>query len=145
MLARWAALRTVALGVAGQLPVLLLLVTTPWLLRQGVTTGALAGALTYLLQALLPTLHSMMTALGAAGTRLLVVVDRFQDATAVPVPPKVPAPAPAADADRPLGRRPSRTVPAVEVRDVTHAYGPDSPPCSNASISPSGAGSTSPS
>ncbi|MFC8081171.1 hypothetical protein ACFUN8_37195 [Streptomyces sp. NPDC057307] len=66
VLARWAAVRTVALGVAGQLPVLLLLVTTPWLLRQGVTTGALAGALTYLLQALLPALHSMMTALGAA-------------------------------------------------------------------------------
>ncbi|MFD3918925.1 ATP-binding cassette domain-containing protein [Streptomyces sp. NPDC058595] len=126
VLARWAALRTVALGVAGQLPVLLLLVATPWLLRQGVTTGALAGALTYLLQALLPALHSMMTALGAAGTRLLVVVDRFQDATAPPVPPKTPERA--ADAGRPRGRRPSRTVPAVEVRSVTHAYGPDSPP-----------------
>ncbi|QHY99718.1 Lipid A export ATP-binding/permease protein MsbA [Streptomyces sp. S4.7] len=130
VLARWAALRTVALGVAGQLPVLLLLVTTPWLLRQGVTTGALAGALTYLLQALLPALHSMMTALGAAGTRLLVVVDRFQDATAAPLPTKAPAPDPAgAGRRRPSrGRRPSRTVPAVEVRDVTHAYGPDSTP-----------------
>ncbi|MCI3224726.1 ABC transporter ATP-binding protein [Streptomyces sp. NP-1717] len=127
VLARWAALRTVALGVAGQLPVLLLLVATPWLLRQGVTTGALAGALTYLLQALLPALHSMMTALGAAGTRLLVVVDRFQDATAPPVPPK--APDRAADAGLPRGRRPSRAaVPSVEVRAVTHAYGPDSPP-----------------
>jgi ATP-binding cassette, subfamily C, bacterial len=130
VLARWAALRTVALGVANQLPVLLLLFATPWLLRQGVTTGALAGALTYLLQALLPALHSMMTALGAAGTRLLVVVDRFQDATAAPVPPKVPAPDPAmvAEVGPPRGRRPSRTAPAVEVRAVTHAYGPDSPP-----------------
>lgn len=130
VLARWAALRTVALGVAGQLPVLLLLVATPWLLRQGVTTGALAGALTYLLQALLPALHSMMTALGAAGTRLLVVVDRFQDATAAPVPPKVPDPDPekVAEVGSPRGRCPSRTVPAVEVRAVTHAYGPDSPP-----------------
>ncbi|MFD4700462.1 ATP-binding cassette domain-containing protein [Streptomyces niveus] len=132
VLARWAALRTVALGVAGQLPVLLLLVTTPWLLRQGVTTGALAGALTYLLQALLPALHSMMTALGAAGTRLLVVVDRFQDAPAAPVPPKVPDPDPdpdmVAEVGTPRGRRPSRIVPAVEVRAVTHAYGPDSRP-----------------
>ncbi|MFC8823777.1 ATP-binding cassette domain-containing protein [Streptomyces sp. NPDC057137] len=138
VLARWAAVRTVALGVAGQLPVLLLLVTTPWLLRQGVTTGALAGALTYLLQALLPALHSMMTALGAAGTRLLVVVDRFQDATAVPgTPPEPPVPEPSVPAPRPLG--PGRDVaavhgprdrpaPAVEVRAVTHAYGPDSPP-----------------
>ncbi|WP_405679669.1 ABC transporter ATP-binding protein/permease [Streptomyces sp. NBC_01511] len=126
VLARWAALRTVALGVAGQLPVLLLLVTTPWLLRQGVTTGALAGALTYLLQALLPALHSMMTALGAAGTRLLVVVDRFQDATAVPEPPTPPdATAATAGPARSPRRRP---VPAVEVHAVTHAYGPDSPP-----------------
>lgn len=123
VLARWAAVRTVALGVAGQLPVLLLLVTTPWLLRQDVTTGALAGALTYLLQALLPALHSMMTALGAAGTRLLVVVDRFQDATAVPVPP--PATPRHGGAGAVQGARPA---PAVEVRSVTHAYGPDSPP-----------------
>ncbi|MET4922659.1 ABC transporter ATP-binding protein [Streptomyces sp. PSRA5] len=129
VLARWAAVRTVALGVAGQLPVLLLLVTTPWLLRQGVTTGALAGALTYLLQALLPALHSMMTALGAAGTRLLVVVDRFQDATAVPGPP-LPAPRPPGNG-RVVGSVPGphdRPAPAVEVRAVTHAYGPDSPP-----------------
>lgn len=123
VLARWAAVRTVALGVAGQLPVLLLLVTTPWLLRQGVTTGALAGALTYLLQALLPALHSMMTALGAAGTRLLVVVDRFQDATAAPGPPVPSSPRGGAvhgSRDRPAA--------AVEVRAVTHAYGPESPP-----------------
>lgn len=125
VLARWAAVRTVALGVAGQLPVLLLLVTTPWLLRQDVTTGALAGALTYLLQALLPALHSMMTALGAAGTRLLVVVDRFQDATAVPVPPPTTPRHGGAGAVR--GPR-ARPAPAVEVRSVTHAYGPDSPP-----------------
>ncbi|WTL22542.1 ABC transporter ATP-binding protein [Streptomyces sp. NBC_01506] len=129
VLARWAAVRTVALGIAGQLPVLLLLVTTPWLLRQGMTTGALAGALTYLLQALLPALHSMMTALGAAGTRLLVVVDRFQDATAAPGPP-VPTPR---RADAGIGAGAVRTprdhhAPAVEVRAVTHAYGPGSPP-----------------
>ncbi|MFD3519055.1 ATP-binding cassette domain-containing protein [Streptomyces sp. NPDC058653] len=123
VLARWAAVRTVALGVAGQLPVLLLLVSTPWLLRQGVTTGALAGALTYLLQALLPALHSMMTALGAAGTRLLVVVDRFQDATAVPGPP-VPTPPRGGPAPGPR----QGPAPAVEVRAVTHAYGPGSPP-----------------
>ncbi|MET9555609.1 ABC transporter ATP-binding protein [Streptomyces sp. NPDC006645] len=138
VLARWAGVRTMALGIAGQLPVLLLLVTTPWLLRQGVTTGALAGALTYLLQALLPALHSMMTALGAAGTRLLVVVDRFQDATAVHGPP-FPTPrradaaggAGGAGAEAVLRPRPrprDHHTPAVEVRAVTHAYGPDSPP-----------------
>ncbi|MEV2275743.1 ABC transporter ATP-binding protein [Nocardiopsis sp. NPDC049922] len=76
-LARWTAARTVALGVAGQLPVVLLLVATPWLRDQGVTTGALMGALAYLVQSLLPALQTMMTAVGAAGSRLVVVLDRF--------------------------------------------------------------------
>ncbi|EST36901.1 hypothetical protein N566_15900, partial [Streptomycetaceae bacterium MP113-05] len=40
-LARWAAGRNLALGVAGQLPVVLLLVCTPWLLDAGVTAGEL--------------------------------------------------------------------------------------------------------
>ncbi|MET9801967.1 ATP-binding cassette domain-containing protein [Streptomyces sp. NPDC006368] len=76
-LARWAAVRTLALGAAGRLPVVALVVATPWLLRRGVTAGALLGALTYLVQSLLPALHTLMSALGAAGTRLLVVLDRF--------------------------------------------------------------------
>ncbi|MGC0419361.1 ATP-binding cassette domain-containing protein [Embleya sp. AB8] len=78
-LARWAAARVVALGVAGQLPVLLLLVAAPWLLRRGLTAGVLLGALTYLTQALLPALHTLMNALGAAGTRLLVILDRLTE------------------------------------------------------------------
>ncbi|GAA3071821.1 hypothetical protein GCM10020254_14570 [Streptomyces goshikiensis] len=76
-LARWSALRTLALGVAGRLPVVALLAGTPWLLGRGVSAGAVAGALTYLVQSLLPALDALMTAVGAAGTRLLVVLDRF--------------------------------------------------------------------
>lgn len=77
VLARWSAARVLALGVAGQLPPVLLLMAVPWLLDRGLTAGALTGALTYLVQSLLPALHTLMTALGAAGTRLLVVLDRF--------------------------------------------------------------------
>ncbi|MER5931857.1 ABC transporter ATP-binding protein [Streptomyces sp. NPDC002054] len=96
-LARWAALRTLALGLAGRLPVVLLLAAAPWLLRRGVSAGTLAGALTYLLQALLPALHSLMAALGTAGTRLLVVLERFTTpppgrAPTEPPPPHAPAP-----------------------------------------------------
>ncbi|MFE0380870.1 ATP-binding cassette domain-containing protein [Streptomyces inhibens] len=76
-LAGWAAVRCLALGLAGQLPILLLLVTAPWLLRQGITAGVVLGALTYLTQSLLPALHTLMNALGSAGTRLLVVLDRL--------------------------------------------------------------------
>ncbi|MFE4830632.1 ATP-binding cassette domain-containing protein [Streptomyces sp. NPDC056672] len=130
VLARWAAVRTLALGMAGQLPVIVLLATTPWLLRHGVTAGALLGALAYLVQALLPALHTLMTALGAAGTRLLVVLERFEDRTAgpaptAPEPPARPAADPAADGCAPSARR---TRPAVEIRSVTVAYGPGAPP-----------------
>ncbi|MGW7312819.1 ATP-binding cassette domain-containing protein [Streptomyces sp. NPDC054865] len=124
-LARWTALRTLALGVAGRLPVVVLLAATPWLLGRGVSTGAVAGALTYLVQSLLPALDALMTALGAAGTRLLVVLDRFCDpapvaatrspepGTPAPTPVRVPAPAPA---------------PAVELCRVRFAYGPRADP-----------------
>jgi ATP-binding cassette subfamily C protein len=87
VLARWAAVRTTALGVAGHLPVLMLLVAVPWLRGRGVTAGALLGAFTYLAQSLLPAVHTLMTALGTAGSRLLVVLDRI----AGPEPPPAPA------------------------------------------------------
>ncbi|MEU3255318.1 ATP-binding cassette domain-containing protein [Streptomyces sp. NPDC006997] len=115
-LARWTAVRTTALGVSGQLPVLVLLLCVPWLRARGVTTGALLGAFTYLAQSLLPALHTLMTALGTAGARLLVVLDRIaaeppEEATAAA--PVTPVPRRA----RPVGSA------AVELRGVTFAYG----------------------
>ncbi|CAL9390447.1 Vitamin B12 import ATP-binding protein BtuD [Streptomyces sp. enrichment culture] len=83
-LAGWTAVRTAALGVAGHLPVLALLAAVPWLRGRGVTAGALLGAFTYLVQSLLPALHTLMTALGAAGARLLVVLDRITGPEAWP-------------------------------------------------------------
>ncbi|CAM5433911.1 ABC transporter ATP-binding protein [Streptomyces spiroverticillatus] len=115
VLARWAAVRTVALGVAGQLPPLLLLLATPWLLDRGVGAGALTGALTYLVQSLLPALHTLMTALGAAGTRLLVVLDRFARPPDPPPPARSTPPA-------------AGPAPAAELRHVTLAYGPGARP-----------------
>ncbi|MER6253195.1 ABC transporter ATP-binding protein [Streptomyces sp. NPDC001584] len=136
-LARWTALRTLALGVAGRLPVVVLLAGTPWLLGRGVSAGAVAGALTYLVQSLLPALDALMTAVGAAGTRLLVVLDRFcdpepaaarpdsepraADPGPVPAPPTPPAP-PEPPAP------PAPPAPAVELRRVRFAYGPRAHP-----------------
>ncbi|WP_329447435.1 ABC transporter ATP-binding protein/permease [Streptomyces sp. NBC_01426] len=147
-LARWAAVRTVALGAAGRLPVIALLVAAPWLLDRGVTAGTLVGALTYLVQALLPALHALMTALGSAGTRLLVVLERFcePEAEAEPEPEPEPkpeaeaeaAPAPAPDprpsrppapaAPVPAPAAPSVPPSAAELRGVTFAYGPRAAP-----------------
>ncbi|WP_435971461.1 ATP-binding cassette domain-containing protein [Streptomyces sp. Qhu_M48] len=117
-LARWAAVRTFSVATAGQLPVLLLLATTPWLLRQGVTAGAVVGALTYVLQSLLPALHTLMTVLGAAGARLFVVLDRLtRPLPAAPPPAAAPGP-----------RRAGRATTALELRHVRAAYGPGARP-----------------
>lgn len=121
-LARWAALRTLALGTAGRLPVIALLAATPWLLGHGVTAGTLAGGLTYVVTALLPALDSLMTALGSAGTRLLVVLERFCD----PAPPDQDG----RGTTKPWARVPAgwRTAAAAELRGVSFAYGPGAAP-----------------
>ncbi|MFI5671907.1 ATP-binding cassette domain-containing protein [Streptomyces sp. NPDC051704] len=140
-LAGWAALRTLALGTAGRLPVVALLAATPWLLGRGITAGTLAGGLTYLVQALLPALNSLMTALGSAGTRLLVVLERFSapgppdpagHGTEKPEPESEPEPEPEPEPKpeplpRPRPVRP-RTDAAAELRGVTFAYGPGAAP-----------------
>ncbi|MEU7603524.1 ABC transporter ATP-binding protein [Streptomyces sp. NPDC041003] len=120
-LARWAAVRTLALATAGRLPVIALLAATPWLLGSGITAGTLAGGLTYVVQALLPALNSLMTALGSAGTRLVVVLERFCDP-------------PPGDPDGHRAAEPQERVPAApaaaaaELRGATFAYGPGAAP-----------------
>ncbi|MEV7441776.1 ABC transporter ATP-binding protein [Streptomyces sp. NPDC091204] len=121
-LARWAAVRTLALATAGRLPVIALLAATPWLLGRGITAGTLAGGLTYVVQALLPALNSLMTALGSAGTRLVVVLERFCD------PPPGEPDGHRATEPRALVPTGPRTAAAAELRDVTFAYGPGAVP-----------------
>ncbi|MEU5811800.1 ABC transporter ATP-binding protein [Streptomyces sp. NPDC047718] len=131
-LARWAAVRTTALGVAGRLPVVVLLLAAPWLIGRGLSAGALAAALTYLVQSLLPALDALMGALGATGTRLLVVLDRF----CPPRPARGPVPAPRTEPPQPSpgARKPGPgpavgvPVPAAELRRVRFAYGPHAQP-----------------
>ncbi|MFJ9347448.1 ATP-binding cassette domain-containing protein [Streptomyces sp. NPDC101237] len=80
-LARWSVLRVAALAVGGQLPLVLLLATAPWLLAHGVTTGALVGALAYVSQSLLPALQNLVHGLGTGGARLTVVLRRLRPDT----------------------------------------------------------------
>ncbi|MFI0577010.1 ATP-binding cassette domain-containing protein [Streptomyces tendae] len=135
-LAGWAAVRTAALGVAGHLPVLALLIAVEWLRGHGVSVGALLGAFTYLVQSLLPALHTLMTALGAAGSRLLVVLDRIlgpeTETDRVPVPDRVPEPVSVlksqpgpstASASAAAFAVDMAAAPAVELRAVTLSYG----------------------
>ncbi|MFI5880508.1 ATP-binding cassette domain-containing protein [Streptomyces sp. NPDC051554] len=84
-LARWGVLRVTSLAIGGQLPIVLLLATAPWLLGHGVTPGGLVGALAYVTQSLLPALQNLVHGLGTSGSRLAVVLRRLAPAsTAVP-------------------------------------------------------------
>ncbi|MEU2595273.1 ABC transporter ATP-binding protein, partial [Streptomyces albidoflavus] len=76
-LARWSAVRVTALGLAVHLPVATLLLAAPTLLSTGLTPGELLAALTYVTTALLPAVNALLTALGAAGSRLVVVLHRL--------------------------------------------------------------------
>ncbi|MFJ6075538.1 ATP-binding cassette domain-containing protein [Streptomyces sp. NPDC093065] len=137
-LAGWSAVRTAALGVAGHLPVLALLAAVPWLRGRGVSTGALLGAFTYLVQSLLPALHTLMTALGAAGARLLVVLDRILGPEPVATSPLAEGAGASTSGGHGRGGRhgtgvrtpadgglpaPRAAVPAVELRSVCLSYG----------------------
>ncbi|MER6192767.1 ABC transporter ATP-binding protein [Streptomyces cyaneofuscatus] len=133
-LARWSGVRVVALAVCGRFPPLLLLLGAPWLLRNGLTPGALVGALTYLTQALAPAVQALMTMLSTVGGRLLVVLDRFTDAPPPPAEDKAgdktedeteDKTGAKADDPRPL---PDGRAPVAELRAVTFAYGPAAHP-----------------
>ncbi|WP_327291331.1 ABC transporter ATP-binding protein [Streptomyces sp. NBC_01198] len=119
-LAQWGVLRTAALAVGGQLPLVLLLVAAPWLLStHRITPGALLGAFAYLTQSLQPALQNLVHTLGVAGTRLGVVLDRVTGGPepAAPVRSQAAAPASAPKAG---------TV--LDLRGVTFAYGPAAEP-----------------
>lgn len=116
-LARWAAVRIIALAVCSRLPPLLLLLAAPWLMRHGLTSGALVGAFTYLTQALAPAIHALLSVLGTAGGRLVVVLDRFTGRVRLP-------PAPTGNALPPTA--PLAAV--AELRAVSFAYGPAARP-----------------
>ncbi|MFD9427215.1 MULTISPECIES: ATP-binding cassette domain-containing protein [unclassified Streptomyces] len=144
-LARWSAVRVLALALCGRFPPLLLLLGSPWLLRDGLTPGALVGALTYLTQALAPAVQALMTMLATVGGRLVVVLDRFTDAPPPPEPDheaarpaqvnseaQCPQPADHTRPDTPGRAGPDRRArprsPVAELREVTFAYGPAAQP-----------------
>ncbi|MFI5683298.1 ATP-binding cassette domain-containing protein [Streptomyces sp. NPDC051636] len=129
-LARFGVLRVASLALGGQLPLVLLLATAPWLLAHGVTPGALVGALAYVTQSLLPALQNLVHGLGTSGSRLTVVLRRL-------VPPGeaggrrrlVPPAQPGTADTRPGRKAPGPPSPAaLTLTSVTFAYGPASEP-----------------
>jgi ATP-binding cassette, subfamily C, bacterial len=83
-LAKVAALRALCFAVGGWLPLLIVLFAGPWLARQGVTTGAIMGGLTYVLFGLQPALRTFIVGVGTSGLRFVVTLGRILDATTAP-------------------------------------------------------------
>lgn len=109
-LARLTAVRTLAVATGGWLPVVLILAAGPALVRRGVTTGMILGALTYLFEGLQPALQTLVRELGGNGLWLFVALGRLLDG------------APAAD----VSTAPSTTSPQgtdLVLRNVGFRYG----------------------
>ncbi|MEU6821409.1 ABC transporter ATP-binding protein [Streptomyces atriruber] len=126
-LARWGILRTVALATGGQLPLVLLLATGPWLLDNGVTPGALVGALAYVTQALLPALHNLVHGLGTSGSRLAIVLRRLTWD-----PPETAEGSQVSQVSQvPEASQGESPAPALHLSSLTFAYGPHAEPVLN--------------
>ncbi|MDI2128581.1 ABC transporter ATP-binding protein [Yinghuangia seranimata] len=122
-LARASAVRLLVVGVGGQLPLVLLLVAAPHLVRTGaLTPGEVAGATLYLVKELAPALRALTATVGDWILELGVVAGRLAEVGEAPAPDPVPLPIPAAAAERPV--RPA----ALSAREVTFAYGPYAAP-----------------
>ena len=124
-LARLTAVRTSSVALGGWLPLVLILLSGPWLLRNGGTPGMLVGAVFYVSQVLHPALEELVRGLGGPGLWLLVTLRRIVEETEVPAVPTsggVPVPADGVDlrldqvtfaygaADAPVVRRLDLTV-----------------------------------
>ncbi|MDF3150185.1 ABC transporter ATP-binding protein, partial [Streptomyces sp. T21Q-yed] len=129
-LARLTAVRTAALGISGWVPLLLILIAAPWLVRSGVTTGAILGAVTYVSQALQPALQGFVQGLGSSGLWLLVTVGRMAEIAVKPDEPEATAPEDAeAGTGAATGRSPVRPGGArVEARGLTFGYAQSAEP-----------------
>lgn len=82
---RAGALRSAVGSVGGYLPLLLLLLAGPWLVRSGhLTVGGLLGALTYVTTSLQPALRSAVQTVGGSSTLLSVTLHRLATTSVSP-------------------------------------------------------------
>ena len=118
-LARMTAVRTTALGIGAWLPLLLILLGTPWLVSHGATIGTVLGALTYVSLGLQPALQTLIRTVGGTGLQLMVTLGRITEAARPPATASSESRLPE-QPPRPTSR-PSDHL--LELRNVTFSYG----------------------
>jgi ATP-binding cassette, subfamily B, bacterial RamB/AmfA len=121
-LARVTAVRTTALGIGAWLPLLLILLGTPWLISHGATTGTVLGTLTYVSLGLQPALQTLIRTVGGTGLWLLVTLARITEAAQLP-PTAHPTTSTSWRTEQPPRQAPGSSAHALELRDVTFSYG----------------------
>lgn len=112
-----AALRRLIVALGAHVPIVLILLAAPMLVRRGMTPGGIVGVLSYLVGTLEPALRLLVQGLGGSFLRLNVAAERLAQAarmTAAAIPAQGHAVLPES--------RP------VELRHVTFAYGPGAEP-----------------
>jgi ATP-binding cassette subfamily C protein len=124
-LAQFTAARTFAVAVGGLLPLVLILVDAGWLRRHGATTGAIVGALTYVLEGVQPPLQTLMRGLAGTGTWLMVALGRIVEATAEP---PTRALVPVVNDRSSNGSRPAPASHDVRFGKITFRYGQSAAP-----------------
>jgi ABC-type multidrug transport system fused ATPase/permease subunit len=120
-LARLSAAGTIAVGVGGWLPLILILASASWLLDRSVTPGAIVGALIYVTEGVQPALETLVSGLGGPGLWLVVPLRRILGIGEFP------------EALWPTGAgydRDATTLTShdLELTGVTFAYGPSAEP-----------------
>jgi ATP-binding cassette, subfamily C, bacterial len=71
-------MRTTTMGIGTWVPLLLILVGSPWLVSHGATTGTVLGAITYVSMALQPAMRTLIRGVGGTGLWLLVVASHYR-------------------------------------------------------------------
>lgn len=108
-------LRVALLGLTARVPLVVLLVTAPWLLSSGtLTVGALAGAATYLITGLEPALRMLVQQVSNLGLELVTVLKRLARFSVAP--------------ELPQGGSLALDRYDLSLSEVTFRYGPHSRP-----------------
>ncbi|GAA2742304.1 ATP-binding cassette domain-containing protein [Kitasatospora cinereorecta] len=117
-LARVAALRRLIVALGAHLPLLLVVLAAPLLVRRGLSAGAVVGVLAYLTGTLEPALRLLVQGVGASWLRLAVAAERLAAAAARP------------ESVGSADRADSGTVKdgSVQLAAVGYAYGPAAEP-----------------
>jgi ATP-binding cassette subfamily C protein len=112
--ARVSALRILCLAAGGWLPLLLVLLAAPHLLRTGVSAAHLIGAIAYIGGSLRSSLGILTQGLGAGLVRLTVTLDRIVEASR-------------SDTNKETKTEAPRSI-MIEIKDVEFGYGTDAEP-----------------